>query len=114
MIRVCICGGRDYADKEKVYKVLNKLLTFRSDFVIISGGATGADSYAVEWAKEYNIQYETHYADWKKHKRAAGPIRNRYMLKLGINLLIAFPGGNGTRDMINICEKAGVKVYKVK
>ena len=114
MIRVCICGGRKYSHKEKVYKILDKLLTIRSDFVIITGGCTGADSHAIEWAKEHGQEYETYYADWKKHKRAAGPIRNRQMLGLGIQLLIAFPGNNGTKDMIDICKKAGVKVLKVK
>jgi predicted Rossmann-fold nucleotide-binding protein len=114
MIRVCICGGRDYTDKSRVYAILNRLLTIRSDFVIISGGATGADSFAVDWAREKSHEYETYYADWKKHKKAAGPIRNRHMLKLGIDLLIAFPGGTGTADMMKICENSGVRVLKIK
>jgi predicted Rossmann-fold nucleotide-binding protein len=114
MIRVCICGGRDYTEKEKVYKILDRLLTIRSDFVIISGGATGADSFAIDWAKERMHPREVYYANWKKHNKAAGPIRNRHMLSLGIDLLVAFPGGSGTADMIRICEKAGVKVFKIK
>jgi len=32
------------------------------------------------------------------------------MLDSGINLLVAFPGGKGTADMIARCQKAGIPI----
>lgn len=54
-------------------------------------------------------------ADWKRHGRGAGPIRNRAMLKTwSPDIVIAYPGGNGTADMCDIAIKAGVPVIQVQ
>jgi hypothetical protein len=112
--RVCVCGGRDYNDKEKVFKYLdyiayNYLVSINKEMVLINGGARGADNLSTLWAKARNISLEVFKADWDKYPRSAGPIRNREMLSAGIDLLISFPGGKGTADMVNICKKAKVK-----
>jgi hypothetical protein len=40
-------------------------------------------------------------ANWKVYGRAAGPIRNMKMLLEGKpDLVVAFPGGIGTADMV--------------
>ena len=40
-------------------------------------------------------------ADWDKFGRAAGPIRNAQMLREGKpDLVVAFPGGRGTANMV--------------
>jgi hypothetical protein len=51
----------------------------------------------------------------KKHGRAARPIRNQRMLDEGKpDLVVAFPGGRGTTDMIRRAERAGVPVRQVQ
>lgn len=82
-------------------------------FTLISGGATGADTLGINWAKERGADYEVFPADWKKHGKAAGPIRNIQMIDSGIDVLIAFRGGRGTAHMMESCEKRGIKVLKV-
>jgi acyl-CoA synthetase (NDP forming) len=53
-------------------------------------------------------------ANWKKHGKSAGPIRNQLMLDVGKpDLVIAFPGGSGTADMIRRARKAGVPVKEI-
>jgi hypothetical protein len=53
-------------------------------------------------------------ADWAKHGRAASPIRNQQMLDEGRpNLVVAFPGGRGTADMVRRARSAGVEVIEV-
>jgi hypothetical protein len=57
------------------------------------------------------------YADWDKHGRAAGPIRNQQMLDEGKpDLVVAFllPQGSGTLDMIRRTEKAGIEVRVIE
>lgn len=50
-------------------------------------------------------------ANSRKHGRAAGPIRNQQMLDEGKpHLVVAFPGGTGTADMVRRAQAAGVLV----
>jgi len=112
-MRICVCGGRDYINKEKVFSVLDNALSVFDDVSIMNGAAKGADKLSSTWAFERNVPLLEVPADWEKHKRAAGPIRNREMLNLGFDMLIAFPGGRGTADMISITKKANIPVYEV-
>lgn len=108
MTRVLVCGGRDYVNFDHVRNVLAGLDGIK---VIIEGGATGADYCAAHWAAKANVSVQTFPADWKTHGRAAGPFRNQRMIDEGKpDLVIAFPGGRGTADMIRRAEAAGVPV----
>ncbi len=114
-MRVLVCGGRDYYDRENLFYELTHLAEgdFRG-FEIISGMARGADSLAVDFAKTYNLPLHTFPADWDKYGRSAGYIRNAQMLKEGNpDLVVAFPGGKGTTNMVSIAEGKGVKVVKI-
>lgn len=113
-IRICVCGGRDYEDINKVWQTLDLFYKINENIIIIAGGAKGADSYASSWAIARFVELEEYPANWDRDKKAAGPIRNRLMLSKGIDILLAFPGGRGTADMIKICQTAGVKVKIVK
>jgi YspA, cpYpsA-related SLOG family len=110
-MRVLVCGGRDYRDVGCVKDTLFCLHAQEKITTIIEGGASGADCYAAEWADEYGITLQTFRADWKKHGRSAGPIRNQQMLDEGKpDLVMAFPGGRGTADMVARAVKANVRV----
>lgn len=110
MIRVACTGGRDYNDQARVFRILDRLLSIRKDFVVVVGDAKGADNLVRQWCKVRNVPVEVFYADWKKHGLGAGPIRNKEMLESGLDMLIAFPGGKGTQNMISICKKVGIVV----
>lgn len=80
---------------------------------IISGKAKGADQTAIDWAVVNWTDLEEYPADWEAYGRSAGYIRNKQMLVEGKpDLVLAFPGGKGTQNMIDIAEKAGVEVRK--
>ena len=118
--RVLACGGRNYDDRERLYRVLDKALKAATlagrTFVLIHGNARGADKLSHEWAMARQVDDVRVYpADWEQHGKAAGPIRNRLMLTDGQpNVIIAFKGGNGTANMIQQGKKAGVPVHEVK
>lgn len=48
-LRVIVCGGRDYADAEAVWRVLSEIDDTEGVATVAHGGATGADSEAGEW-----------------------------------------------------------------
>ena len=109
--RILVCGGRDYADQAFAFGVLDMLAERGPVNTIIQGGASGADKLARMWAITRNCHFDEYPADWQAHGRAAGPIRNQKMLDDGKpTLVVAFPGGRGTADMIRRAVRAGVEV----
>lgn len=113
-MRVLVTGGRHYSDKSRVYSTLDKIHAQTPISCIIEGGATGADRIGRMWALERSVDVLTFPADWKAHGRAAGPIRNQQMIDEGNpDLVVAFPGGAGTANMVGLASGTGVKVYVV-
>lgn len=116
-MRVLVCGGRDYNDRDRAFAELDRLLPLDGTTSIIVGGANGADRLAADWyfARIEQLSIIDHYpAQWKKHGRAAGPIRNQRMIDEGKpDLVIAFPGGKGTADMVRRAKAAGIQVTEI-
>lgn len=116
MCRVLVCGGRDFHDYDFINNELIRLNHQRGPFTcVIHGAATGADEEAMGWARMMKIPHKPVAAEWEKHGKAAGPIRNQRMIDEGKpDLVIAFPGGRGTADCVHRAEKAGIEVIKVR
>lgn len=117
MYKILVCGGRNYYNYQKVCEVLNPIWDELDEPVmLIEGGARGADTLGRMWAgTKQHIVTKTYYADWKTHGKGAGAIRNQKMLdEENPNLIVAFPGGSGTADMIKRAKKAGIPVLEVK
>ena len=115
-IRVLVCGGRHYADREKVFGQLDWLRDrYREKgLFVIEGGAQGADRFARDWRADRLIPGRTFTAEWDRFGRKAGPLRNARMIAEGRpDLVLAFPGGRGTADMIAKAEAAGVPVIVI-
>ena len=112
-MRVLVCGGRNYSDKACLWYRLDSLGPPEVS-AIISGMASGADSLAAEWAEKFGFPLHKFPADWNAHGKAAGPIRNQRMLDEGKpDLVLAFPGGRGTADMVRRAKSAGIRVVEV-
>lgn len=111
---VAVTGGRDYFDDSAVFWWLDELHGAYPFNRLVHGAAPGADSIAGEWARSRGVPFQAFKADWKKHKMAAGPIRNRQIIDVAKpSLVIAFPGHRGTADMIKACEERGVPSVQV-
>jgi predicted Rossmann-fold nucleotide-binding protein len=111
-VRLIISGGRDYTNKAFIWFVLDYIHAERGITLLIEGGARGVDRLGREWAIDRGIPYHTEPADWDKFQKAAGAIRNRAMLKIeGVDGVVAFPGGKGTRDMVKATRQAKIPVY---
>ena len=108
-MKILVCGGREFSDNEFVFKMLDPYKPVITQ--LIEGGARGADALAATWAKTNKIDVRTFPADWDKHGKRAGPLRNIQMLEEGKpDLVVAFPGGKGTTHMVNEARKANVPV----
>lgn len=112
-MRVLVTGGRHYDDGSTLFRVLGEIHASQKITMIIHGDASGADRLASEWAEVNDVPVEAFPADWKQYGSAAGPIRNREMLARKPDLVVAFPGGRGTADMVRQAKAAGVRVVIV-
>ena len=106
-LRLLVCGGRDWGDAAAVRRTIREL----QPTVIIHGAARGADRLA-DWAADsLGIPKLPFPAKWGLHGKKAGTIRNQQMLDEGKpDMVLAFPGGRGTEDMVGRAEKAGIPV----
>ena len=112
---VLVCGGRDYADYPRVCAVLDQRLAVSPTMFVRHGAARGADSLAHRWAISRGIVVERYPADWLRYGRSAGLRRNAVMLADGsVALVIAFPGGRGTQDMIRRAQSMYIPVEAVQ
>jgi hypothetical protein len=128
---VIVTGGRTYAGTGLVEE-LDKLEREEPGFYLIVGGhkdrpSTGADLIAQKWAADRHALNAQHRwtkvdADWKRLRRAAGPIRNGEMVNHALwarewldepIICLAAPGGRGTADCVRRCREAGFEVRAV-
>lgn len=123
-----VCGGRHYNNVNTLYNTLTNICVrkkwitkpdeygnFLPRVKLIQGGAKGADFWADQWAIINWVDSTTYHPDWDKDGKAAGFIRNQRMLDEGKpDLVVAFPGGVGTADMVRRARKAGVEVMEIK
>lgn len=113
-MRVVCTGGRSYLDGAKIFATLNLLDPTE---IFVGDCPTGADALVAEWLEENpKVNSAIYHANWKAYGKAAGPMRNKIMVEEagGEALVIAFPGGRGTRDCMMQALENGMIVLEVK
>lgn len=114
-MRLLITGSRNHPEEAFVHAAIVRVAPPESGpHTIVHGDCpTGADSYAQILATNMpGYVNEPHPADWDRHGKAAGPIRNQEMVDLGADVCLAFPFGvsRGTRDCARRAEHACIPV----
>lgn len=120
---VLVCGGRTFgednrADALAASAYLSDLHKAKPISLVVEGGAPGADALARVWCDFARVSCCTMRADWARYGRSAGPRRNEKMLSYLLQdrdggadvLVVAFPGGRGTADMVARAKRAGLTV----
>jgi hypothetical protein len=116
-MKILICGSRNWDNEKAIRRELMNLilgLAFVKDILIIHGAAKGADSQAGKLAQGMNLAVRAVPADWNKHGRAAGPIRNMEMLRMRPDQVWAFTEdlskSRGTAHTVTHARKMGIPV----
>lgn len=120
-MKIMVTGSRDWPFPDMIYTALEKLrpegFTRNTGMVtVIEGGAKGADHLARLAAVDLGYSFITVKADWLVYGRGAGPIRNRKMLDMKPDIVLAFclNGSRGTTDCMTEAKKRGIKVEAVE
>lgn len=109
-MRLAIVGSRGWANEAAVKELVEQQ---PQGTVIVSGGARGVDTMATDAAKAANLGVIVFPADWERHGKMAGMIRNGQIVDC-CDQLVAFWDGKsrGTADSINKARADG-KLWKV-
>jgi hypothetical protein len=139
---ILVTGSRDWGDYATILEALASY-EGQPDVIVRHGACShidertgeelSADMLADRAARELGFEVDPMPADWKKHRKAAGYLRNAEMVKKDPipNVCLAFGmkcrryGGNctvvpgrhishGTRHCATIAEKAGIEVKRYK
>jgi hypothetical protein len=115
-MKYIVAGGRKFLDDVRLFGVLDIFLWHHGLLTVISGKCpTGADDFAIEWAKDmdYCVELIEMPADWKAHgKASAGPIRNQQMAQVADGLIAFWDGrSRGTKDMIEKAVRCNLEVH---
>jgi hypothetical protein len=75
---------------------------------VVSGGARGIDKLGETWARSRGIPVRVFHANWDKHGKAAGPIRNREMAEYADGALVLWDGSSrGSKNMYETMKSLG-------
>ncbi len=113
--RVIVAGGRDFCDYALMSATLEEYFKDKSEAKIISGMADGADTLAIRYADEHKMTKILFPANWKRHPRRAGFLRNEDMLTIATHLVAFWNGkSHGTQHMIEIAKAKGIPVAVIR
>lgn len=134
-MKIIIAGSREITDYKSVEDAMFKSNAYKVVTEIVSGGARGVDTLAIEWAKKNGVPYVVKKAEWNKlnvpgaevvidhndkspgpahryYNRRAGLQRNEEMGRYSDALVAVWDGQSaGTRHMIDFMKSLGKKVY---
>jgi hypothetical protein len=98
-MKVIIAGSRGINDRLGLVKAIKQ-----SGFdvtEVVSGTAHGVDKMGEAWALANGVALKEMPADWSKHDKSAGPIRNKQMAEYADAAIILWDGkSRGTLNMI--------------
>ena len=111
-MKLIIAGGRNFDDYDLLTSICNDVIPEMGQVHIVSGCANGADKLGERYASENDYHIIKFPADWDKHGKSAGYIRNKEMAKYA-DALIAFWDGKskGTKHMIDLANEYRLLIY---
>ena len=110
--RTAVVGGREFTNKKTMFYVLDEYSKAYGISSIVSGGARGADTLAEVYAHERQIPLVVYKAEWDKHGKKAGFLRNITIVE-NCDIVVAFPTkeSKGTWHTVNLAKKMNKPVY---
>jgi len=111
MLRVIIAGGRSFNDYNLLCETCDLAFSKQPKIQVVSGNAKGADSLGEKYANEKNHSLKLFPADWVKHGKSAGMIRNAEMAKYADAVIVFWDGKSpGTKHMIDLAKNLKMRL----
>ena len=107
-MKLVVCGGRDYAMTFDDAILLARVAAEFGVDELVSGACRGVDQDCERWARASGIKIRQFNPQWDDYGSAAGPKRNAEMAAYA-DVVLAFPGGVGTMDMVDKARRGGLQ-----
>lgn len=110
-MKLIIAGSRTFDDYGRLCETMDSHVNnhgFPEE--VVSGGAKGADRLGELWAAANKIPVKLFPADWGKHGKRAGFIRNLTMANYGDYLIVFWDcKSKGTKNMVEIAKSKNLQ-----
>jgi hypothetical protein len=112
-VKTIVAGSRSITDHRIVFAAIRAFQARGYEISeLVSGMCRGPDMIAYRAARRKGLAVREFPADWSKHGKAAGPIRNRQMAEYADALVAVYDGkSRGTRNMIDEAVKRNLRVH---
>lgn len=105
-IKVAIVGSRGFSDLARVQQAVASLKQFDPQITIVSGGAKGVDKAAEDAARYLKLNTVIFPAEWHKHGKQAGMVRNKLIVNEADHVIAFWDGkSKGTKNTIDLALK---------
>jgi hypothetical protein len=107
-----ICRGRKFTDDVLFNDEMDRLVAMCGlPSRVVHGITSSADAMVPRWGERYGLEVIGQHYDWRESDESLGAIRNQSMLDLyKPHCVIAFPGGEGTADMVRLAKDRGARI----
>jgi hypothetical protein len=114
-----VTGPRDFKDELLVIQAMDNINALARVELVLTGGATGVDTFAARWAWSKKVDIAVRFPRWDLLGKRAGPERNGQMIRQmlmfqsqgnAIKVLAVDRGTVGTSDCIRQAQAAGLSV----
>ncbi|PKL59888.1 MAG: hypothetical protein CVV33_05525 [Methanomicrobiales archaeon HGW-Methanomicrobiales-4] len=113
MIRLIIAGPRSCTKNTSVFQEVAKYITEIGGVdEIVTGGSTGVDLMAKQYALQYQISYKEIIPNWQNDLNAAGIVRDTRMAEYGTHLLVFF--NNESKESMHLLMQAEKNHLSIK
>ena len=117
IMKLIIAGSRKFTANYYYHYIdiyINEVIGADNVKMVLCGEAKGIDTHGKKWALKNNIEVKSYPADWDKHGKLAGPLRNKEMASQATHLLLVWDGkSKGSKNMLNEAEKAGLIIHNI-
>ena len=123
MFSLAVVGSRSFHDYQSMEYEINRIFRKKRQeqenaFMIVSGGARGADRLAKQYVDEYpydDLFYREYKPDWEKYGKKAGILRN-YDIVNDAHMVLAFWNGEskGTKHTIGYTKDKRIRLRVVR
>lgn len=127
--RLLVTGSRDWDDADRLAHAIDYTYGLlapeeTTSVVIVHGAARGADTLAAQYVTDQRDAFEVdgiliwdepHPADWQRHGKRAGYLRNAEMVRLGADACVAFikNGSKGATHTADLADREGIPTLRV-
>lgn len=114
-MRLAIVGSREFTNYDLLCREVAKIQETQKIDLIVSGGATGADTLAKKFAAKNRIPLMEFLPDYSRYGRGA-PLQRNSLIVQNADWVLAFvtASSKGTWDTIRKAERAKKKTIIVK